>query len=147
MILTRVEKDKSIDCLYDSSNILASSYNKENNDLTVTFKRGTQYIYRNVQQRDYVRFEAAESQGAVLNTHIKAYPFIKGDDINVDSLIREINQTKPKEMSEKEKELITNLKQFIQYHEGKSDIELGLVGILEEQIKLFLTSIKPQINE
>ena len=126
MILTRVEKEKSVDCLFDSSNIVASSYNTENRDLTVTFKRGTQYIYRNVAQRDYTRFELAESQGKVLNTHIKSYAFIKGDDINVEALINEVNSVKVDEGKVQEEILFKNMQDFIIGTEidGKMNMEL-----------------------
>lgn len=142
MILTRVEKDRSIDCLYDSSNILASSYNKENNDLTVTFKRGTQYIYRNVAQRDYVRFETAESQGQVLNTHIKSYPFIKGDDVNVDSLINEINSNKTDEKKVMNEVLIKTMKDFITKVEASGEIDDSSLSKLNELISKNLSNEK-----
>jgi len=144
MILTRVEKEKSIDSLYDSSNILASSYNTENSDLTITFKRGTQYTYRGVSKRDYTRFELAESQGKVLNTHIKSYSFIKGNDVNTEALINEINAAKPKEMSLEGKVLLRNMQKFIDVHEGQSDIDLTLLEILDV---LIVKQLQPDTHE
>jgi hypothetical protein len=71
MLLKRVEKENIVKSIYDSSNILASKYDKTTKDLTITFKRGAQYKYIGVSSSDYMRFETAESQGAILNSHIK----------------------------------------------------------------------------
>ncbi len=70
MLVKREEKNGEILNLYSSSNIVASAYNKYNNDLTVTFKNGGRYTYRNVANNDYNRFELAESQGKVFESHI-----------------------------------------------------------------------------
>ena len=140
MILTRVERGKIVDCLYDSSNILASSYNTENNDLTITFKRGTQYIYNKVRKADYMRFELAESQGAIMNSHIKSYSFIKGNDVDTEALINEINQAKPKELTDMEKQFVELLKSTISTIETEKEIsEIQLESIVEATHKLLPT--------
>ena len=94
MILKRQEKDNVIKVMYDSSNILASIYNKETSDLTLIFGKGTQYKYPAVKQTDYNRFELAESQGKVFNSHIKAYAFEKLDDINPADILTEVENMK-----------------------------------------------------
>ena len=71
MILKRQEKENVVKALYDSSNIIASAWNKERNELILTFNKGTRYKYPNVSSTDYLRFETADSQGSVLNTHLK----------------------------------------------------------------------------
>jgi hypothetical protein len=147
MILTRVEKEKSVDCLFDSSNIIASSYNNESRDLTITFKRGAQYVYKNVNARDYLRFETADSQGKVLNTHIKSYEYSKLPDVNTEILINEINIAKEKGMSEEETTLLENMGKFIEYHENKSEINLELLDRLDAMIKGFLEIVTPEDNE
>jgi hypothetical protein len=53
MILKRVEKDDEIKAMYNSSNILASTYNKKTSELTLIFKRGAQYKYKDVAMTDY----------------------------------------------------------------------------------------------
>lgn len=97
MLLKRQEKDNLIKVMYNSSNILASIYNKENNDLTLIFNKGGQYKYPNVKSSDYTRFEIAESQGKVFNSHIKTYSFERLADINPDAILKEINTMKEAE--------------------------------------------------
>lgn len=97
MVLKRQEKDNLIQAIYDSSNILASTYNKTTNDLVLIFNKGTQYKYPKVTMTDYTRFELAESQGKVFNTHIKPYSFEKMEAINPELIVTEITQLKEAE--------------------------------------------------
>jgi alpha-mannosidase len=94
MILKRVEKENEVKCLIESSNILASTYNKGTKDLTLTFKNGTQYKYPNVKNTDYTRFETAESQGKVFNSHIKQYSFEKIGTIDTAAIHESIDTVK-----------------------------------------------------
>lgn len=71
MIKKRTESGDIVRGLYESSNILASTYDKKSKALTITFNYGGQYTYTNVSTNDFTRFETAESQGKVLNSHIK----------------------------------------------------------------------------
>ncbi len=100
MILKRQEKDDTIKAMYDSSNILASTFNKNNKELIIIFKGGKQYKYPNVLDTDYTRFELAESQGKIFNSHIKKYTFEKLEDINEGKLLTEIVNAKLKEQEE-----------------------------------------------
>ena len=43
MILERVEKDGLVKGVYDSSNVIASSYDKSSKELKVIFKGGNTY--------------------------------------------------------------------------------------------------------
>jgi len=61
------KEDGVIECLIDSSNILHSEYDKSKKTLKITFKAGTRYVYKEVLDRDYIRFEVSESQGSVFN--------------------------------------------------------------------------------
>ena len=98
MILESVEKDGLIEALYESSNIVASCYNKNQKDLTVTFKNGGNYTYQGVSETDYFRFETAESQGKVLNSNLKNYPTLKHESVDVNALIERIKNLKNKEL-------------------------------------------------
>jgi hypothetical protein len=98
MILERVEKDGLIEALYESSNVVASSYNKNQKDLNVTFKNGGNYTYQGVAETDYVRFETAESQGKVLNTNLKKYPFLKHENVNIEDITKRIKEAKNEEL-------------------------------------------------
>ncbi len=94
MILKRQEKDNKIKAIYDSSNILASIYDKNTSDLILIFSKGRQYKYPKVKNSDYTRFELSESQGKIFNSHIKPYTSEKLDDINPDLIVKEIAELK-----------------------------------------------------
>jgi hypothetical protein len=91
MILKRQENEELIDAIYESSNILASSYNTKTNDLEIIFKAGTKYKYSNVSKSDYMRFEIAESQGSVFNKYIKKYAFEKLGNVDTSLILNEIS--------------------------------------------------------
>jgi len=71
MLLNRHVDKESIESIYESSNILASRYNTMSQKLAIIFKGGRQYLYHDVKITDYEIFEKAESQGKILNSHIK----------------------------------------------------------------------------
>lgn len=98
MLLKRTQKENLIEATYDSSNILSSKYDKDSKKLTITFKRGVQYTYMDVSAADYLRFETAESQGAVLNSHIKSHSFEKGDVVDAKVIQEEIDRLKKEEL-------------------------------------------------
>ena len=51
-VVKRTEKENGIiECLIDSSNILLSEYNKSKKTLKITFKAGTQYLYKDVYRK------------------------------------------------------------------------------------------------
>jgi hypothetical protein len=97
MILKRQEKDGIVKAIYSSSNICASTYNSTNNELTIIFNHGGQYKYADVTKTDYMRFELAESQGSILNTHIKKYASSKLDAVDVTEIIKEVETLKEEE--------------------------------------------------
>jgi hypothetical protein len=134
MLVKRVENENVIECLYESSNILASNYDVSTNTLIITFKRGAQYAYKNVGKTDYTRFELADSQGKVLNSHIKKHEFVQLSNVNTEALINEIQEAKPKEMSEEGKNLLENMEKFIEFHDGKSEINTTLLERLETMV-------------
>lgn len=142
MLIKRVEKEKTIDCLYESTNILASSYDKTTRDLTITFNRGTQYIYRSVKNSDYLRLELAESQGAILNTHIKAYAYVKGKDVDTAVLINEIKMYTPKVLSEIEKQFIDKVKAIITSAEENKAVTTADIDAISIAISKFITNPK-----
>tara|TARA_B100001057_G_scaffold40583_1_gene36427 strand:- start:174 stop:473 length:300 start_codon:yes stop_codon:yes gene_type:complete len=76
-VIKKTEKDGIVECLIDSSNILHSEYDKSKNTLKLTFKSGTRYVYKNIINRDYVRFEVSESQGSVFNKTMTKYDYNK----------------------------------------------------------------------
>ena len=98
MILERVEKDGSVDVIYESSNIVASKYTRGKKDLNIIFKHGGSYTYQNVTESDYLRFELADSQGTELNERIKKYPFLKHENVNVEDILTKIKTLKADEV-------------------------------------------------
>lgn len=95
MVLVKNEWDGAIECLYDSSNVLASKYVVKDNKLAIIFSSGRQYVYEDVKKEDYVKFESSESQGKTLNTIIKKYKSEMSKDIvNVTPLKEQINNLK-----------------------------------------------------
>jgi hypothetical protein len=97
MILKRQEKNGKVKAIYSSSNICASVYNTIDNDLTIIFNHGGQYRYDNVSKTDYMRFETADSQGSVLNTHIKKYTTTKMDAVDTSEILTEVSDLLVKE--------------------------------------------------
>lgn len=69
-----------IDCIYDSTNILKSTYFQDNNTLYLYFNRGGVYRYLNVKPELYREFEMCESQGKFFASKIRnkeEYPYSK----------------------------------------------------------------------
>jgi hypothetical protein len=109
MLLKRTQKENLVESTYDSSNILSSKYDKDSKRLTITFKRGVQYTYLDVSASDYLRFETAESQGAILSSHIKPYSFEKGETVDAKVIEEEINKLKKEELVLKQQSIIDDM--------------------------------------
>ena len=136
MLLKKQEKNNVIKAMYSSTNILASIYNKENNDLTLIFDKGGQYKYPNVKPTDYTRFELAESQGKVFNSHIKTYSFERLPNVNPEAIIKEITT-----LREAEQKALVQAKQLKIY--DKMTTLLSYAGNRTEMV-LFT---KPQLDD
>jgi hypothetical protein len=94
-VVKRIEKENGVvECLIDSSNVLLSEYNRPERTLKITFKAGTQYLYKDVIERDYVRFEVSESQGSVFNKTMRKYEFDKLEKVDTTELLEQINEQK-----------------------------------------------------
>jgi hypothetical protein len=141
MILKRQEKDGIVKAMYDSSNIVASVYNNNTNDLEIIFKAGTRYKYPNVSKSDYMRFEIAESQGAVFNTHIKKYSFEKIGNVDVSQLLTETSELKQQEdkalLEGKKAELLVKLKYVVQIE--NTDLFVNALTTLKKDIDSYLS--------
>ena len=95
MILLKHEENGSIECLYESSNVLGSKYIKSDKKLAVIFKSGIQYVYSDVTYEEYRKFELAESQGKVLNSVVKGHKYEKSPDkVDVTPMVEQINSIK-----------------------------------------------------
>ncbi len=95
MVLLKHEENGSIECLYNSSNILGSKYLIGEKKLAVIFSSGRQYVYEGVKYEDYNKFEKGDSQGKLLNTVIKKYSCSLSENIiDVTPLIGQIEEIK-----------------------------------------------------
>jgi hypothetical protein len=138
MLVKRNEKGNLIECLYSSTNVLSSTYDKVSQELTVVFNAGTQYKYSGVRMTDYTRFELADSQGKELNGRIKQYPAKKLDSVNTTELVREIHEYAPKSLSKEETQLVTTMEAFLLAHKNKSTIDMKEL----ENVEFFIGKVK-----
>lgn len=74
-----------VECVYDSSNILTSTYFPKSNILYLSFKRGGTYKYSNINEDIYALFENCDSQGKFFVNEIRnkpEYPYMKAFQLN-----------------------------------------------------------------
>jgi hypothetical protein len=130
MILKKQQKDNLVKAIYASSNICASTYDTKTKDLVIIFNNGGQYKYPNVSETDYTRFEIADSQGVVFNSHIKKYDFQKLDKVDTAAIIKEVNELKDADKQIKvnhyAKEMIEKMRAVISYYESTDSIDPAL---------------------
>jgi len=137
MILERVEKDKLVKAIYESSNIVASTYNKNNKDLNIIFKHGGSYTYQNVSETDYMRFETADSQGKILNSNLKSYAFLKHDNVDVDVVIKKIKAIKGSETSAMELGISKLMEEMVEHFRDTSKLDTTRVGRLTSMLSVY----------
>ena len=147
MLIKRNETNNIVECLFDSSNVIASKYDKTTQELIVTYKAGTQYKYKGVKSTDYSRFELADSQGKEINSRIRLYPNEKLGNVDLAKLINEIQENKPKELSQEEKQLIVAMEAFLIYHKNKYSIDMNELENVEDYIKKFKEAKNNPITE
>jgi len=127
MITKKAIIDGDVVCSYDSSNILASKYSKGNKTLVITFKRGAQYQYSDVSEKEYEAFEMAESQGVVFNKTIKQKTFTNLGNADIKLILEDITKHSvpiKKELNKSEKTLILTMESFLLYHKTKTELSL-----------------------
>ena len=137
MILERVEKDELVKAIYESSNVLASTYNRNDKNLNVVFKNGGNYTYQNVSETDYMRFETAESQGKVLNTQIKRYAFLKHDPVDTDDYLKKIKDLKESELKALIDGLIIEMEEAVAYSQTNGTFNDGSLDKITRMIELY----------
>jgi len=75
LIEQKIHKDEDdsigwIESIYESSNILMSTYFPKKKKLFISFNRGGVYSYGNITEEMYEEFENCESQGVYFQKHI-----------------------------------------------------------------------------
>ena len=151
MILKKQEKDNKVKAIYSSSNICASTYDKSTKDLIIIFSKGTQYLYNNVSESDYMRFELADSQGAVMNTHIKKYTFTKLADVDTKEIINEVTVLKTADdkiiIDAAVTEIVNKMKDVISHYDNSNSIESGLLGKVKDAIGVYDKAIESKLDK
>lgn len=152
MILKRQEKDGIIKAIYSSSNICASTYNSTSNELIIIFSHGGQYKYSDVAKTDYMRFETADSQGSVLNTHIKKYASSKLDSVDVTEIIKEIESLKEEEDSHVSpdtatKTMLQSMSDIISNYLKNGNVTAASLNGLKKEISTFENVTKKEVVE
>jgi hypothetical protein len=142
MILERVEKDDLVKVIYESSNVVASTYNKTNKNLNVIFKYGGSYTYQNVSATDYFRFETADSQGKELNTTIKKYAFLKHENVDTDDVVKKIKELKGEEVKAMELGLINLMTETVEHYNTTGGLSTPQVDRLEKMISVLINTKK-----
>jgi hypothetical protein len=152
MILKRKEKEGVIKAIYSSSNICASVYNTVTNELSIIFNHGGQYKYTDVAKTDYMRFETADSQGSVLNTHIKKYATSKLDNVDTTEILKEVEQLKDQEEPQVTpdvavKEMLQNMSDIISNYLKNGNVTTASLTGLKDKISTFekVKNLKPEI--
>jgi hypothetical protein len=142
MILERVEKDGLVKVIYESSNVVASTYEKNKKDLNVIFKNGSSYTYQNVPATDYFRFETSDSQGKELNTTIKKYAFLKHENVDTDDVIKKIKELKVGEIKAMELGLISLMKETVESYGDNNVLTSSNIEKLNKMIGLLINTKK-----
>lgn len=125
MIIKRVKDGTLIKALYESSNIVGSTYDTALDKLKIIFKNGGCYTYENVINGDYYRFELAESQGVEFNSRIKKHTTIKNEPVDISGYINEINKLQLLELEQCRNNLYDYIKNFTE-HFSNDDVSLKL---------------------
>lgn len=138
MLLKKDEKNGIVKGFYDSSNILMSEYSKNVNDLTIVFKGGGKYVYHGVTFRDFTRFEIADSQGIILNNHIKnKYGFDNLGKVDTKFITEEIKAIHEETLKELGDTLTTKMEILVKENKEQGTISKTLLNSLKVGINTY----------
>ncbi len=150
MILKKQEKDDKVKAIYSSSNICASTYDKTNKTLTIIFNHGGQYQYDNVSETDYMRFEIADSQGKVLNSHIKQHATTKLDAVDTKAILAEVTNIQAEveqvKIAHAVRQMVDKLKAVTIYYDTTTNVESGLLAKAKEAIANYEAVIESKLD-
>lgn len=151
MLLKTQEQDNKTKSIYASSNICASIYDKSTDALTIFFNNGGQYLYEGVTKSDYLRFEMADSQGAVFSSHIKKYPFQKLNKVDVKDILVEVTQIQGAEDKAKidyaVKIMVDQMKAVITNYDSTNDVETVLLNKAKDAIAAYDKAVEPKMDK
>ena len=146
MVLKKHEKEGITKAIYSSSNICASTYDNNTGNLVLIFNNGGQYSYAGVSKTDYMRFEIADSQGSVMNTHIKKYAFTKLDKVDPAGILKEVAEIKATidpvlTTEEAAKIILQGMTSIISYYISNGNLKEGDLKTMEESISKYRKTI------
>lgn len=148
MILKRQEKNNEIKAIYDSSNVIASIFNTETNELQLIFKSGIKYKYPNVSKSDYMRLETADSQGVIFNTHIKKYVFEKLGNVDISKILDEGKSIREQEfeveLNAKKERMFKTMKGIVLLIDGERPFD-DVLDKLKTEIDEYVNKLKEKI--
>jgi len=155
MLLKKQENNNVTKAIYASSNVCASTYDRTTRDLTIIFNNGGQYKYPNVSETDYTRFELADSQGVVLNSHIKKYAFEKLDKVDPSAILAEVTELKDAEkkarIQQVTKSMIAAINTVSVYYESTETVDPALYtkmkSVMEEYEKITSSAAATVVND
>jgi hypothetical protein len=140
-LIRKEEKNNTIKCVYESSNIILSEYDKNTNLLKIGFKNGSIYSYKDVPYTDYFKFEIDESQGKALRSYILQYEDKgKVDKIDPKQMLLEVDSAINNNFEENKQNFITSIKNIISLYDKDKTI-------LREDLITLKTNIKTLLNE
>jgi hypothetical protein len=129
MLIKRIEKDGIIKALYESSNVMASTYNTSNSSLVIVFGTGVGYKYDDVSAVDYAKFELADSQGKIFNKHIKQHTYNVIGEYDLEALKKEMKATKADEIAKINRELKEFAQEIAEHEELNEEALANLVQL------------------
>ena len=155
MLLKKQENNNVTKAIYASSNVCESKYDRTTRDLTIIFNNGGQYKYPNVSETDYTRFELADSQGVVLNSHIKKYAFEKLDKVDPSAILAEVTELKDAEkkarIQQVTKSMIAAINTVSVYYESTETVDPALYtkmkSVMEEYEKITSSAAATVVND
>jgi hypothetical protein len=136
MLLRRIENGNVVEALYESSNIVASKYDKTTNQLKLIFKGGVEYIYEGVKVTDYHKLELADSQGKAFNKYLRSYQFVKGDKVDINEIFTRIEEVKEEEILDITRHIAELGKLIHNKFEEDGEITESMLGDMTRMIKL-----------
>jgi hypothetical protein len=143
MLIKRNTNNDVIEAMYESSNIVASKYDKNNNALFITFKTGAEYLYENVPAKDYHMFELAESQGKIFNKYIKPYyKMSKHGDVDIVQLKERMEQAKQEEINGMMREVALTAKNVHDFYNTNNVVDIEQVRVLRNLVNSYLEKIE-----
>lgn len=139
MLVKKFNKNGAVNALYSSSTILATTWNPEQRGLTVVFKNGGKYLYKEVNEVDYLQLESASSTGKAFMSLVKPnYGFEKLEPVNPDVFLRAIYKESEEayinDLNDSFKSMMAQMSSMLAYFFNNEDVKPEHVSELKSRI-------------